>query len=75
MNARASPIPMRRFGDEGNVFLSPLLGCTVHAPQRLRNRGLRQRFLAGKLQEQIVQDIEIVSFSKQVLSPLEFRAP
>lgn len=75
MRAGAAPIPMRRFGDKGNVFLAPLLRRSVDAPQRSRHRGLGQSFLAQELQEEIAQDIEVVPFSKQVLSPLECRTP
>src|SRR5579872_3922682 len=75
MRTGAAPISMRRYGDEGNVFLAPLPRRSVDAPQRLRYRGFGQRFLARELQEEIVQDVEIVPLSKQVLSPLEFRAP
>jgi hypothetical protein len=75
MRAGAAPVPMRCFGDEGNVFLAPLLRRRVDAPQRSRHLGFGQRFLARELQEEIAQDIEVVPFSKQVLSPLECRTP
>jgi hypothetical protein len=66
---------MWRFRDEGDVFLSPLLRRCPYAPQRLPYRGFGQRFLAREFRDQILQDIQIVPFSEQVLSPLEFRAP
>jgi hypothetical protein len=73
--ARLSPVPLRRFEDERNVFLSPLPRRASHAPQRLRYRGFGQGFLARELHQEFVQDVKIVAFSEKVLGSLELRAP
>jgi hypothetical protein len=38
-------------------------------------RRLGQRLLARQLHDELVQNVEVVSFSKQILSLLDFRTP
>jgi hypothetical protein len=61
--------------DEGNVFDSALLCRGIDAAHRLRYGAFGQRFLARELHDQVVQHVQVVTFSEKVLRPLEFRTP
>lgn len=62
-------------GNERNVLRFPFLCSRLNPSQRLRHCGFRQRLLARVLQDKLVQNVQVVSFSKQVLSLLDFRVP
>jgi hypothetical protein len=66
---------MQLLRDERDIFRLSVLCRLLYAPQGLRHCRFGQRLLACELQDKLVQNVQIMSFSKQVLSFLEFGAP